>query len=114
MEVHREAREFVPDAHGRGRGGSGGLLRSVLRFEETFATDWYVSLRHVQRPESELAFLHADHQTVPSGFGTPSRGVLINFEVDDAAGEYERLVQTAGLEPVLPLRDEAFGQRHSF
>jgi uncharacterized glyoxalase superfamily protein PhnB len=81
-------------------------------FEETFANDWYVSLRHGQRSESELAFLRADHQSVPSGYGTPSRGILINLEVEDAAGEYERLVEAAGLEPLLPLRDEAFGQRH--
>jgi len=88
------------------------FYRRFLGFEETFAVDWYVSLRHRRRPESELAFVRADHPSVPAGHGTPSRGVLLNFEVDDATGEYARLVQGAGLEPLLPLRDEAFGQRH--
>jgi uncharacterized glyoxalase superfamily protein PhnB len=81
-------------------------------FEETFAVDWYVSLRHAHRPESELAFLRVDHETVPAGYGAPSRGVLVNFEVEDASSEYARLVDREGLKAVLPLRDEAFGQRH--
>jgi catechol 2,3-dioxygenase-like lactoylglutathione lyase family enzyme len=83
-----------------------------LGFEESFSIDWYVSLRHVERPESELAFVKADHESIPAGHRRPSRGVLLNFEVQDAAGQYARLVQGAGLEPLLPLRDEAFGQRH--
>jgi catechol 2,3-dioxygenase-like lactoylglutathione lyase family enzyme len=83
-----------------------------LGFKESFSIDWYVSLRHVERPESELAFVKADHGSIPAGHGVPSRGVLLNFEVEDAAGEYARLVRSAGLEPLLPLRDEAFGQRH--
>jgi catechol 2,3-dioxygenase-like lactoylglutathione lyase family enzyme len=81
-------------------------------FEETFSIDWYVSLRHATRPESELAFVQADHESIPAGYRTPSRGVLLNLEVSDAAGEYARLVDGNGLEPLLPLRDEAFGQRH--
>jgi catechol 2,3-dioxygenase-like lactoylglutathione lyase family enzyme len=81
-------------------------------FEETFSTDWYVSLRHSTRPESELAFVEAGHESIPAGYRTSSRGVLLNLEVDDAAGEYARLMDGNGLEPLLPLRDEAFGQRH--
>lgn len=83
-----------------------------MGFEETFAMDWYVSLRHAERPTSELAFLQASHETVPSGYAAASRGVLINFEVDDAVAEYARLVGQAGLDALLPLRDEPFGQRH--
>ncbi len=83
-----------------------------LGFEETFSIDWYVSLRHAERRESELAFVRTNHESVPAGYRTSSRGVLINLEVEDATGEYARLVQRAGLEPLLPLRDEAFGQRH--
>jgi catechol 2,3-dioxygenase-like lactoylglutathione lyase family enzyme len=81
-------------------------------FEETFSTDWYVSLRHGTRPESELAFVQASHESIPAEYRTPSRGLLLNLEVDDAAGEYARLVEGSGFEPLLALRDEAFGQRH--
>lgn len=80
-------------------------------FEEAFATDWYVSLRHPSA-DDELAFLDPSHTTIPTGFGVASRGVLINIEVDDAATEYTRLVTDTGLSPVLELRDEDFGQRH--
>jgi hypothetical protein len=38
--------------------------------------------------------------------------MLINLEVPDATGEYARLVEGEHLQPVLALRDEAFGQRH--
>ncbi len=38
-------------------------------------------------------------------------GVILNFEVEDVDLEYERLV-TEGLEILVQLRDEPFGQRH--
>lgn len=78
-------------------------------FERTFAADWYVSLR---RGADELAFLAFDHDTIPDGFGAPARGLLLNVEVHDARAAYRRLVVDGGLECVLELRDEAFGQRH--
>ena len=42
----------------------------------------------------------------------PVRGLLLNVEVPDAAAEHARLVGERGLPERLPLRDEAFGQRH--
>ena len=78
-------------------------------FEETFTSDWYVSLR---RGEVELALLDHNHPTIPEGFREPARGVLLNFEVDDVDAEYERLVGGAGLTPQRELRSESFGQRH--
>jgi len=81
-------------------------------FEETFAVDWYVSLRHSQNPASELAFIKADHETIPASHRATARGILVNLEVEDAAGEYERLVGEGGMKAMLELKDEAFGQRH--
>lgn len=78
-------------------------------FAQTFAADWYVSL---VRDGAELAFLASDHETIPSGFGTPAGGILLNVEVDDARAAYRRLVADRGLDCVLTLRDEPFGQRH--
>jgi uncharacterized glyoxalase superfamily protein PhnB len=78
-------------------------------FTQTFASDWYVSL---VRDGAELAFLASDHETIPSGFGAPAAGILLNVEVDDARSAYDRLVGGGGLECVLALRDEPFGQRH--
>lgn len=78
-------------------------------FEVVFAVDWYVSLR---RGHHELAFVAADHPTIPTGYRTSARGLLLNVEVPDVDAEYERLVTGAGLRPELELRTEDFGQRH--
>ncbi len=83
-----------------------------MGFVSTFESDWYVSLRHRENPAYELAVLSPTHETIPEGFrGERASGLLLNFEVSDAAAEYEKL-RGAGLRIVLPLRDEAFGQRH--
>lgn len=82
-----------------------------MGFREVFRSDWYVSLAHRENPAYELAILQRAHQTIPEGFREPSSGLLLNFEVSDARAEYERL-RAAGLRVILPLRDEAFGQRH--
>ena len=79
-------------------------------FEVVFAVDWYVSLRRGRR--HELAFVDATHPTVPAGFRTTARGLLLNVEVPDVDAEYERLVLAGGLRPELDLRTEDFGQRH--
>ena len=78
-------------------------------FEVVFEVDWYASLR---RGAHELAFVAADHPTVPAGFRTTARGLLLNVEVPDVDAEYERLVVRGGLRPELDLRSEEFGQRH--
>ncbi|MCD7102073.1 hypothetical protein [Pseudoclavibacter sp. 13-3] len=41
-----------------------------------------------------------------------SAGVIVNLEVDDVDAVHERPSGAAGVVVVLPLRDEAFGQRH--
>lgn len=84
-----------------------------FNFTVAFEADWYVSLKKVRGTHViELALLESSHPTVPQGFATDTRGVILNVEVADATAEYERLVQQRGLPEVLPLRDEAFGQRH--
>ena len=86
-----------------------GFFQEHFGFEQTFAADWYVSL---VRDGFELAFLASDHETIPAGFRTPAAGILVNLEVDDARAAHRRLVVDGGLECVLALRDEPFGQRH--
>ncbi|GAB3747282.1 VOC family protein [Nocardiopsis nanhaiensis] len=81
-------------------------------FEDTFVADWYVSLRRPGPPDHELGLLKAGHPTLPEGHGAAVGGMLLNFEVSDADAEWERLVVRGGLEPVLALRSEGFGQRH--
>ncbi|EOM76066.1 glyoxalase [Rhodococcus rhodnii] len=85
------------------------FYRTALGFETTFETDWYVSLK---AGEFELAILAHEHGTVPEGYGTPPSGVIVNVEVDDVDAVHERLTTEFGLDPVLSLRSESFGQRH--
>ncbi|MEU2563164.1 VOC family protein [Streptomyces longispororuber] len=84
----------------------------LLDFETTFTSDWYVSLRRPGDFPYELALLDHTHPTLPEGHREPVRGLLLNFEVEDADAEWDRLVVHAGLRPELPLRSEDFGQRH--
>lgn len=87
------------------------FYRTHFGFVITFEMDWYVSLKHDSGPW-ELALLRYDHPTVPAMYRATSQGMLLNIEVGDANAEYQRLVLEAGVESVLELRDESFGQRH--
>ncbi|WP_428387943.1 VOC family protein [Mucisphaera sp.] len=80
-------------------------------FQAAFKSDWYVHLVHAERPTCCLAVLHAEHETIPASYGAEARGVLVNFEIDDASSAFEQ-AKRDGLEIVQPLRDEVFGQRH--
>lgn len=100
---------FYPVIMSRDVTASAEFYRRVLGFTTTFATDWYVSLRH---GDHELALLAHDHPTVPEGYGRPVQGLLLNLEVEDVDALHHRLVTEHGLTPVLSLRDEDFGQRH--
>ncbi|WZH36890.1 MAG: VOC family protein [Microbacterium enclense] len=85
------------------------FYRDLLGFETTFEADWYISLRH---DAYELALLAHDHQTIPAGYRAIPQGVVVNVEVDDVDTLHSRLAGNPGVEIVLPLRDEDFGQRH--
>lgn len=81
-----------------------------LGFMETFASDWYVSLR---LDRWELAVLDTHHESIPSARRGPAcGGVLINIEVDDVDEYYRRLVVDGDLDVIVGIRSEAFGQRH--
>lgn len=86
------------------------FYREHLGFAPTFESDWYISLR---RDTWELAVLDPTHETVPAAYrGRAASGILINLEVEDVDAEYQRLITDGGLSAVLPIRSEAFGQRH--
>ena len=86
------------------------FFREHFGFEVTFGSDWYVSLRS---GVGELAVLDARHETIPEPWrGVAAGGLLVNIEVDDVDDEYRRLVEEGSLDAVLPIRSEAFGQRH--
>lgn len=82
-------------------------------FALTFEADWYVSLRLNEHPRQyELAVVDCAHPTVPEKFRKPAQGLILNFEVENVDEEHAWLIQQSGLPVHLPLRSEAFGQRH--
>lgn len=80
-------------------------------FRRAFDSDWYVHLQHAEQAEVNLAILDANHESVPVGHRKTAQGVLINFELEEVDSAYAALVE-AGVEILLELRDEAWGQRH--
>nr|WP_064245460.1 VOC family protein [Rhizobium leguminosarum]OAP96831.1 glyoxalase [Rhizobium leguminosarum] len=82
-----------------------------LSFRSMFEADWYVHLQIRDDPAVNLAILKGDHETIPESARGRAAGVLLNFEVEDVDAFHAQAV-AEGLTIRLPLRDEAFGQRH--
>ena len=83
-----------------------------FRFTPLFASDWYVHLQSRDDPSINLAILDGSHDSIPAHARTSqTRGLILNFEVDDPDAVYREIV-SAGLPVHVPLRDEPFGQRH--
>jgi catechol 2,3-dioxygenase-like lactoylglutathione lyase family enzyme len=80
-------------------------------FQITFEADWYVSLKSPDE-RYELAFVAYNHETVVAEYQKPVQGLLLNFEVENADAEYNRLINMAGLPLRRELLTEDFGQRH--
>lgn len=87
------------------------FYREHFDFSALFESDWYVHLQHARETQVNLAVLDGNHETIPAQGRGLAGGMLLNFEVDDVDAVYARL-RDAGLPILLPLRDEAFGQRH--
>ncbi|MGY2485985.1 VOC family protein [Cupriavidus sp. CP313] len=92
--------------------GTAAFYQRHFGFVALFTSDWYVHLQLVDDASVNLAVLDGSHETIPApARGQCARGLLLNFEVEDPDAVHDRL-QAAGLPILLPLRDEAFGQRH--
>lgn len=91
-------------------GASARFYRDYFGFEPVFESDWYVHLRGGGRGH-ELAIIAHDHETIPEPGRQPTSGLILSFEVEDAAADAARLAQ-AGVPIAQPLGDEVFGQRH--
>ena len=80
-------------------------------FMEVFVSDWYVHLQMEGNETVNLAFVASGHPSVPEAFRKNAEGVILNFEFADVDTLYSSF-QEKGLNIVLELRDEAWGQRH--
>lgn len=80
-------------------------------FQIVFQSEWYISLKSADG-RYELAFVSDNHDTVVKAYQQPVKGLLLNFEVESADTEYERLIRHTGLPLKRELITEDFGQRH--
>lgn len=87
------------------------FYRDHFGFTPVFESDWYVQLRGPSAAGHELAIIAYDHESIPPEGREPTRGVILSFEVEDAA-ETAAVLEAAGVRIAQPLRDEVFGQRH--
>lgn len=91
-------------------GASARFYCDHLGFTIIFESDWYMQLR-APHSEHELALIAYDHDSIPRIGQKVTSGLILSFEVNDAAAQAQRFAQL-GLPIVQPLRDEPFGQRH--
>ncbi len=87
------------------------FYKDNFRFTGLFETDWYAHLQSGEDESVNLAIVRYDHETIPEQARILSRGLILNFEVEDADKEYQA-ARNARLPILRELRDEAFGQRH--
>ncbi|WP_425040327.1 VOC family protein [Primorskyibacter sp. S187A] len=81
-------------------------------FRAAFEADWYVHLQSEADPSVNLAVLKSDHETIPEEARGASRGMILNFEVEDIDAVDQRL-RSEGVPLAKPLVSEPFGQRHA-
>lgn len=82
-----------------------------LGFSEVFNSGWYVHM--ATESGVQIGFLEPNHPSQPEFLHPPTKGVgsLFSLEVDDATSAYEEALNL-GLEIVLELKAEEWGQRH--
>jgi len=84
---------------------------SLVGLQVAWESDWYIALNASETDGMQLALVAAGHDSVPADYHRPPAGVLVSFEVDNAAELYERAVANS-VTIAQELRDEEFGQRH--
>ncbi|SFG63426.1 Uncharacterized conserved protein PhnB, glyoxalase superfamily [Palleronia marisminoris] len=91
--------------------GTSAFYRKHFGFRALFESDWYVHLQQDFDETVNLAILRHDHETIPPEGRGETRGLILNFEVENVDAEEARL-REMGVPVAKSLRDEPFGQRH--
>jgi len=87
------------------------FYQAHFSFAPAFESDWYIHLQSTEDPAVNIAILQGDHETVPVSARGKVSGLILNFEVEDVDAVFDRIAKS-GLQIVLPIKDEEFGQRH--
>ena len=84
-------------------------FQRLFGLERVFETGWYVHLKSVH-DDRQIGFVRFDHDSVPGNYRIPVRGTFVTIDAADVAGIWRDL--KGQLDVVVPLTDEAWGQRH--
>lgn len=89
---------------------SANFFKDNFNFKETFASDWYISLK--EDVGFELAIIDSQHDTIPSGYKENCKGIILNFEVDNVDKVYSKIISNSNIKILIDIKNEDFGQRH--
>ncbi|ABG33596.1 glyoxalase [Roseobacter denitrificans] len=81
-------------------------------FRAAFEADWYVHLQSEADPSVNLAVVQSEHETIPEGSRGATKGMILNFEVEDVDAIDQKL-RGEGVPVAKALVSEPFGQRHA-
>lgn len=84
---------------------------ALFGFDVVVDVGWYIQLAMSDNDSIRIAFIEADHDSVPETFRATPAGVALTVEVDDVATVHARAAQL-GLPVHGEPRDEEWGQRH--
>ena len=89
---------------------TGNFIKKYFNFKETFVSDWYISLKYENN--FEIAIIDKNHEKIPERFSQKSKGIILNFEVEDVDKIYERISEDKNMNILLEIQNEEWGQRH--
>lgn len=64
-----------------------------FRFKVTFESDWYISFSTNTEPSLELTILDYSHTSLPENFREPTKGIVLNFEVENVDNLYKKITK---------------------
>lgn len=82
-----------------------------LGFKIVFQSEWYWHLSMEDQPSVNIAFVQADHESVPEAYRQPVQGLILNIEMKDIDSFYTR-TKNNDWNIVSDLKSEPWGQRH--
>lgn len=91
--------------------GSRDFYVGLFDFEILVDIGWYAQLRAPNDENLQIAFVDRASDTVPEPVRKRPQGVFVTVEVEDVDDAHSRAIEL-GLEILLSLRSEGFGQRH--
>jgi catechol 2,3-dioxygenase-like lactoylglutathione lyase family enzyme len=83
---------------------------TLLGFDVSYDSDWYVQLRSPSNKELECGIIFRSHSLIPQEYQTAPSGMYVTFVVPEVDLVYEKAL-SMGLRIVQELRNEFYGQR---